>query len=120
MAGPFKLKQNDTRPTYIVQLMENVGLPGEGPVNLTSASSVQFIMRLKSDSEDDPPQINEGAVIEDAATGVVSYEWQPADTAAVGEYNVEFEVTWSDGGVETIPNEGFNEISIAYDLGDTP
>jgi len=42
--------------------------------------------------------------ITDAATGTVRYAFQTGDLASPGAYYYEWEVTFSDGGVETWPN----------------
>lgn len=116
----FQLKQHDTRPIYIAQLMENVGLQNESPIDLTDAAAVHFLMRGKGVEIEDVPKVNRPATIVTAVDGIVSYSWQPSDTDTIGEYNVEFEIIWSDGGRETVPNEGFNEVVVGLDLGDTP
>ena len=50
-------------------------------------------------------------------TPTVKYEWQPGDTDTEGFYDAEFEVTYSDGTVETFPNRGFITVIISPDLG---
>lgn len=111
----FSIKQGDTRPTYIAALKTNFGAPGEAPIDLSlSGTTVKFLMGAGGSSE---PIVSEPATIEDAENGIVSYEWQAGDTAAVGTHRVEFEITWPDGGVETVPNVGYLEVTIVDDVG---
>lgn len=112
----FILKQNDTRPVYLATLKENVGLPGEADVDLTSAQTVRFLMRSSEDSDPDPLKVDGVMDIVDAPNGIVSYEWIAADTDTVGTFNVEIEVEWNDGGIETFPNSGYGEVQITEDL----
>lgn len=55
-------------------------------------------------------------VIEDAST--VSYAWDAGDTAESGVYDVEVEVDWGLGRIETFPNAGYNEIILDEQLDD--
>lgn len=59
----------------------------------------------------------EAASIEgDPANGVVRYDWDAADTANAGRFEAEFEVTYSDGTVETFPNNDFIVVQIGGDI----
>jgi len=49
-------------------------------------------------------------------SGLVRYNWQAADTATVGSYQVEFEVTYADATVETFPNDGYIRVEIIADI----
>lgn len=100
----FTIKQNDTRPLLTRQLLDENG----DAVDLTTADEVVFHMR---------GVITDGVcTIDDAAGGEVSYEWQTGDTATVGEYEGEFEVHWTDGGIQTFPNPGYLQISVGDDV----
>jgi hypothetical protein len=115
MAEPFIIKQNDTRPRFVVPLMEQVGTEDEAPIDLTDATSVKFLMREKGDSG--PPKVDDSADISDALTGEVTYTWATGDTDTVGEFEAEVEITWDDGGIETVPNASYWDITILDDLG---
>ncbi len=110
----FVIKQNDTRPKYVVQLVDNFGEPDQGPVDLTTATAVKLIMAAKVDGS---IKVNDTAAITTPAQGIVTYTWDAADTDTVGEYDAEFEITWGDGGVETVPNDGYLEVRVTDDLG---
>jgi hypothetical protein len=111
----FTIKQDDTRPVYVVPLVSDFGGAND-PIDLTDATAVKFLMRLQGDTG--PPKVNAPAVITDAAAGEVTYTWDAADTDVAGTYEVEFQITWSDGGVQTIPNDSYFTVEIKTDLGD--
>lgn len=109
----FIIKQNDTRPVYVATLIEDADLQTEAPVDLTDATSIRFLAR----QTDNETNLIEGeADITDVENGVITYTWAEGDTATVGEYDIEVEVTWDDGGVETFPNEGYASMTITDDL----
>lgn len=91
----FQIGQGDTAPSISSQLTQN-----GTPVNLTGAS-VAFRMAL---AQAKVTVVNRAAVITTPATGVVTYNWQAADTATPGSYVFQWVVTFSDGSVETFPN----------------
>jgi hypothetical protein len=103
------VKQNDTRPTLSITLKE--GSPAT-PINLTTATSVAFYMKTAAGS-----LITRAATITSASGGVVSVTFQAADTATIGTYNCELQITWNDGGIETVPNNGYFSLEIVDDLG---
>jgi hypothetical protein len=110
----YQIKQNDTRPVYAVQLLDQVGTPGETPLDLTSATTIKLKMRVKGSIGD--PKVDGVMTVTDAAAGKAEYEWQPTDLDTVGLYDVEFEITWADLGVETVPNDGYLELEVVDDL----
>lgn len=91
----FYIKQNDTSPSLSATLTD----ASLNAINLTGATVMLHLKAyegsLKVDAEMD---------ITDASGGVVQYDWQVGDTDTAGTYNVEFEVTYADGSVETFPN----------------
>jgi len=106
MIATFPLKQNDTSPALLYRLDPAVNLAG---------ATVVFNMRPRGG----------GAVVVDRAAasiegdpseGVVRYDWDPADTAAAGRFEAEFEVTYTDGTVETFPNNDFIVVNIMGDI----
>ena len=97
----FYIKQNDTRPSLSATLAED-----GAAVDLTGCT-VMFHMGERVDA---------AAVVVDAETGIVRYDWAVADTAVAGCYPAEFEVTFSDGAIETFPNDDYITIIIQQDL----
>jgi hypothetical protein len=103
----FYMRQNDTQPRLLATLQDG----DANPINLTGAS-VQFHMRTLAGSL----VTNRAAVIVTAASGDVRYDWIAADTATVGSYQAEFQVTYSDGTIETFPNSGYIRVEISDDI----
>lgn len=83
------------------------------PVNLTTATSVDFIMRVTAGGS---TKVNAPAVIADATGGVVRYDWLAADTDTPGQYQAEWEVTWADGKQQTFPTLTYHSVEILADL----
>ena len=107
MSSTFKIKRNDTSPAISQQLLDSDG----NAVDITGAT-IKFLMARRG-----PLKVNGTATIVTAATGMVKYQWVAADTDTVGLYQIEWEVTYSGGGVETFPNEGYNYVHVETDLG---
>lgn len=104
------LKSNDTRPTFQATLKE--GTPGaQTPINLTTATSVKLLMKTLAGS-----LIQRTATVTDATNGVVTVTFTAPDTATAGSYQAEFEITWTGGGIETVPNDSYLDIEILEDL----
>lgn len=104
----FNLKQNDTSPAIQTTLIDGDGLP----VDITGNLGVRFHVR---DAEG-TVIIDTAATVVNASEGVVLYEWLPSDTATVGTFQGEFEVTYVDGKVETFPNSSYINIIITDDI----
>lgn len=103
----FEIKRNDLRPRWRVQLTA----VGE-PVDLTAASAARFTMKtgttLKVNKED--------MVFVDRLTGVIEYVWVVGDTDVSGTYNVEVEIDWGGGEIQSFPSKGYFTITIEDDL----
>jgi lysophospholipase L1-like esterase len=98
----IQLKRNDTKDTISYTMTYADGTP----VNLTGAT-VRFVMGkgktlITSDT----------AIIVSATAGKVEYTLKENDTLLAGNYNAEFEVTFSTGKVKTFPNDGYISIKI--------
>lgn len=102
----FTIKRNDTRPLLILNLIEN-----GSPLDLTDADSVRAILKAGA------VVVEPAAAVTNAATGEVTVTFEAADTSTAGTFNLEVEITWAAGEIETVPNEGYAEIIIAEDLG---
>lgn len=105
----FSIKQNDTWPVLAFTLSD-----AAGTVDLTSATTIRLIMKLGSTTvigvcDKDANQVTN--------RGKGTYTWIAADTATAGPFRAEFEITWSNGKVETFPNTGYKTIEIVGDLG---
>ncbi len=102
----YTIKRNDTRPAINVVLSD-----AAGAINLTGAKAVHIYLRS------DTKLIKTGAMeVTDAAAGKAKYVWQAGDLAVEGTYKMEFEVTWEDDSVQTIPNDGYLSLEVVADL----
>ena len=110
MANPtFFIKQNDDRPTLDVALQDDRGRP----VNVASATIV-FHMR---NTADDSVKITSAAVtILSATRGEVRHTFTTTNTDTAGNFEAEFQVTFSGGTVQTFPNDGYIDIIITDDV----
>lgn len=107
MRGSYETFQNDTSPSIGYQLPVGVNI---------AAASVVFSMRPRSSAT---PVIDRGvARIVTLDPPVVAYDWAAGDTAVMGFYLAEFEVTYADGAVETFrdPAEGI-PVTILQEIG---
>lgn len=107
------MKRGDLRPALRVKLRYQDGAADSA--GLGDASSVVFNM---ANAETGAMVIEGGTVsIEDAATGLVRYDWEDGDTDAIGSYDAEFVVVVA-GKPETFPTTGSIRIIIEPKAGD--
>lgn len=109
MTPTFYIKQNDTSPAIRSNLLDSAG----AAINVTGAT-VRFSMK------DQYGQIvvdNQLATIIEYANGVVEYDWQAGDTANSGNHYAEFEITFDNGRVQTVPNDSDILVKIAPEVG---
>ena len=103
------MKRGDLLPGFRAVLTD--GITGDA-VDLTTATSIRIIGLL-----------NRVEIIDRAGTpsvpaeGVVTMDWQPADTANSGVLELEVEVTWPGGKIQTFPVNGYLTLHIRDDLG---
>jgi hypothetical protein len=111
MAVTYYVKRGDTSPAVTDTLEDSSGTA----VNLTSAT-VKFAMTtftgtvIVNGTATGP---NGGALDN---TGQVQYQWVSADTASAGQYWAEWQVTFSNGQIETWPNNDQAIVNITPDL----
>jgi hypothetical protein len=104
----FVIKSGSTAPFLVATLYD-----GDNPLNLTGAT-VRMRMRERSGG---PLVVDSPAVIVGSPLdGVVSYEWQASDTDDVGEFEVEWQVTYLNGEVQTFPTEGYTTVTVTPSL----
>jgi len=104
----FQIKENDTTPSLRAELLNGSG----DPVDLLGAT-LRFHMRPIGSTA---VSIDSPASIISEAGGIVQYDWVVGDTTQIGSYQAEFEVTYSDGNVETFPNNSYISIEIKDDI----
>jgi len=95
------LKQNDTGIGILSTLSNE-----NGPVDLLGAT-VLFYMGEHAISPTAQDEIN----------GVLLVTFNSIHTVVTGLFKAEFEVKFSDGRVETFPNDGYLQVNIIKDLG---
>jgi len=103
---PFTIKRGDTSPALSYALTPtSVDLTGATVVFNMSRRGVTILDR-------------QAAVVTTATvTPTVSYEWVAGNTDNIGLHLAEFEVTFSNGDIETFPNSDFIQIVVTDDLG---
>lgn len=109
ITNEHRMKRGDLLPSIAATL----SYAGVGPIDLSNAASVKFIMRLPGVAT---PKVNRAAAFEDRVAGKVRYDWQGTDTDTAGRYHAEFEVTDSSGKKLTAPNDGYVWVTIVADL----
>jgi hypothetical protein len=106
----FNIKVGDTAPDLQATLKNADGTV----IDLSAASAVLFHMREKGS---DTAKVERAAIIvAPASGGVVRYVWQTADTDTEGTYEGEFEITFNDGTISTVPNNGYIEIPMKTEI----
>ena len=103
----FTIKRNDTAPNLAGVLKD-----ADGNVKDITGATVRFHMLDK----DDNTIVDAAATNSVPSAGRVYYPWDAADTATAGGFRAEFEVTYTDGTIETFPNTGYIPIRIYEDL----
>ena len=104
----FNIKQNDTSPAMLATLQD-----AQGSVIDLTGSTIRFHMRTIGSTV---VAVDAPAAIVDPLQGLVRYNWDTDDTAAIGSYQAEFEVTYGDASVETFPNNGYIRVEITNDI----
>ena len=109
MAKTFKIKRNDTRPYLAAQVLQANG----SAVDLTNTTGVYF--NLSTNDNTYTPVFSGAAVITGSTTGEVEYRWAAGDTNRSGLYLGEFEVTFTDSSVLTVPSDHSFAVNIFND-----
>lgn len=110
----FTFKQGDRLPALNVTLTDF-----NGAVDLTTSTSIRFQMEKKGIRERVIDSTNVTIVNSPGVDGVVTYQWQLADTDDWGLFRGLFIVTF-DNGESSFPSDGYIEISIQRDLSKFP
>lgn len=103
----FVIKQNDTKPALEAQLINSDG----HPINLDMCGVMFHMKDIYGRKE-----INKPAIITDAENGKVKYEWEQGDTDITGIMQCEFQITFTDNSILTVPNDGYFLIRIVKEL----
>lgn len=102
----YTIKRNDTAPAIEVTLKD-----ANGPIDLTNAKAIHIYLKSASLLVKTSTM-----TVVDAEAGEVKYVWQKEDLKEAGTYDMEFEITWEDDTVTTIPSTGYNSLEVEADL----
>jgi hypothetical protein len=108
----LELKRGDTAPAVQAPLYADDA--ATTPLDLAGAT-VEFVM-AKTASEPGTPKLTGACTVTDPTAGKVEYGWQAGDTDTAGSYMAEFQITWSDGTIQTLPRSGYLTVTITEDL----
>ena len=94
----YRITEGDTKPDLEAQLTE-----GQTASDITGNTSVTFTMRRQNIGT---VKVNAAAaVVDDASTGLVHYEWTSNDTDEPGIYEGKFQVNFSGGNRASYPSD---------------
>lgn len=109
----FRIKQGDTLPNLPFQIFEPDGVT---PTNLTGAT-VNMVVRTKPGTNATPVLFKKPCTLTSAALGQGVYDWDDGDTDVGGNFEYEFEITWPDTNVQTVPVDTYLDLVIVDDIG---
>tara|TARA_R110000824_G_scaffold94303_1_gene227654 strand:+ start:86 stop:424 length:339 start_codon:yes stop_codon:yes gene_type:complete len=95
----FEIKRNDNKPYLAVTLQDSTG----SAIDLTAGSKISF--NLADNNNTYTSVLSGAATITGSTAGQVEYRWATSDTARSGLYLGEFEVTFNDSTVLTLPTD---------------
>lgn len=88
-------------------------LSATDPVDITSAISVRIIGKMKRSGVEKFDRAPSTAEYLGDGTSLVTMEWQTGDTSTPGDLEIEVEVTWAPGQVQTFPAENHVNLDLA-------
>ena len=105
MTTTFHIKQNDTSPAIEHQCEYQASDGTWNTRDLTGYQEVAFHLSATDGTLVIDDDTSGNVTVTDATNGIVKYEWQSGDTDTADDYTAEWEVTYSDGTIETFPND---------------
>lgn len=100
-------KQHDTRPILELALQED-----GNPLDLTNVTSASLLLSVDGVGL----QVSCG-IVAPATGGLLRATLGTIVTGSAVTYQGEVQLTYNDGGIETVPNSGYVELQIEPDLG---
>ena len=107
-----KIKRGDLLPQWRATLYDGEAVAGN-EVDLSPATAVVLIAK----NEAGTVVINRRAATSYNASGVVTMDWQVADTATAGVLAFEVEVMWPGSKPQTFPVDDYLLTTVYEDLG---
>jgi hypothetical protein len=104
----FTITQGDNSPSLVTTLSSE----DSSGIDLSNASDVRFIMQDMYERVVIDETLDDAVRIVDEERGIVEFIFSQPETETVGEYEAEFEVTYTNGAVETFPTDGKIDIKI--------
>lgn len=105
----YYVKQGDTLPALDVAVVKD----SDGSVvDLTDATAVQFRMRSVNARPAGAFKVNAAGSFVSKPAGTLRYAWIAGDTDTPGRFVGEFVITFTGGGVMTVPTRGGLEIVV--------
>lgn len=128
----FRIKRNDTKPSLVAGLTERdpaaTDPQARRPLNLATVVTVKLFARTRDArtriggdcsvlpaDPDDPVWALHPELI--PYPYQLRYDWTPTDTLRAALYLGEFEMTYGDGSIQTVPARGYFRIVIEEDQG---
>lgn len=106
----YTIKQGDTAPALEATLLNE----NNDPAELDLANEVTFQLRGENISITDDTTGNVSILSED--NGDVQYVWEDGQTDVAGFYQAEFIVEYTNGRVQSFPNDDFINVRIEEDI----
>lgn len=107
--GLRRYKRHDTAPSPMAYLQTAEGLP----VNLTGATILYTLRNAKTKQF---KILRRAGTVLDAAKGLVQCDLQPNDTAELGIFEEEWEVTYTNGKKQSFPLMDVQQVVIVPDI----
>jgi hypothetical protein len=113
----YQVKRGDTQPPLKATLTQRDITSDDPqarvPINLSSATAVAFRAKNRKETK----SFGGACTVTDATNGKVQWPIDTAFTANVDSFLAEFEITWTGGAKQTVPNDGYFEVEVVKDLG---
>lgn len=114
MSAPWTIKQHDTTPPLPLHLTStDPATKVTSDIDLSTATKVRVIIARGPGHT----PIVDREIPDRPADGHLAYAWAAGETDVSGVFEVEVEITWGDGTVQTVPGGGYGRAQIVPDLG---
>lgn len=101
------LKQNDTKPDLQVTVNDD-----NGDAVDVSGATIAFHMNTTAGVS----KVDSAGAIVTAESGIIKYVWVAGDLDTIATYNGEFQITFSDSSILTVPSKGYLTLVVGAEL----